>query len=121
MPHDFLQYTARRPRYQAREASPARLEVRRLAGKQPSLIAAELVDFSRSGFRLRLAAPVEVKENLSIELHVEQSQSPWQFPATVRWQRAEGSQSWLVGCQAQSEVDWETLGELFLRGILSTD
>jgi hypothetical protein len=117
MSDDFVRYTARRPRYEA-TVLPPRLEVRRSAEKQPQSIAAELVDFSRGGFRLRLEFPLEAEEVVRVEFPPALTGSPLGLTAAVCWQRVEQSGSWLIGCKAQSEVNWETLGELFLRGVL---
>ena len=121
MPHNFLQYIPRRPRYQATHDRSLRVTVERSAQRQPAVISAELVDFSRSGFRLRLTVPVDVKEVLTLQLHEEQSGLHLALAGTVQWQCCDGPEAWLIGCKTSVDLDWETLGELFLNGILSTE
>lgn len=38
----------------------------------------------------------------------------------VDWQRQDADGQWIVGCRFAEELDWETLGEMFLSGILDT-
>ena len=43
------------------------------------------------------------------------------LPGKVCWQRPEDGDTWQLGCLCSQQVDWETLGELFLTGVLATD
>ena len=121
MPQDFLQYIPRRPRYQANGGQPLLVAVQRSVEHPSAEISAELVDCSRSGFRLRLAAPVEVKEVLTLQIREKQSELHLTLSGVVQWQCCDGPHSWLIGCKTSAELAWETLGELFLTGILNTE
>jgi hypothetical protein len=114
-------YVARRPRHQATDSEGPRVQVERGDGKQPGPIDAELLDLSRSGARLRIAAPLKVGETITLRLVDEKSGVELTRPSTVRWQRAEDDEIWSIGCMFAEHVEWETLGELFLNQILSTE
>jgi hypothetical protein len=114
-------YVARRPRHPAAGCRGPCVRVERGAGGEPGPIDAELLDLSRSGARLRVAAPLKVGEAITVRLVDEKSGVELTRPSTVRWQRAEDDQTWSVGCMFTQHVEWETLGELFLNQILSTD
>ena len=81
---------------------------------------AELLDLSRSGVRLRVAADLKVQEPITLRLHDEPSGLRLTRSATVRWKRPEQGDLWLVGCLFDEHVEWEMLGELFLNEVLST-
>jgi hypothetical protein len=114
-------YVSRRPRHQSAGSAGPRVQVERGPGREPSPIDAELLDLSRGGTRLRVAAPLKVGEAITVRLVDEKSGVELTRPSTVRWQRAEDDQTWTVGCMFTQQVEWETLGELFLNNLLSTD
>jgi hypothetical protein len=120
MTDDFYKFIARYPRHQSADKAELQIKVRRSVDKSDSL-GAKLVDFSRDGFRLRVGAPLTVEE--AVEVQVADGTSPVHLAilATVRWQRPEGGRIWLTGFEFNRSTDWETLGELFLNEILSTD
>jgi hypothetical protein len=121
MSNDFLQYVPRRPRYRATHRRPLRVTVQRSAEHQPAVISAELVDFSRSGFSLRLTVPVEAQEVITLQIREQESELYLAQSGTVQWQCCDGPEAWLIGCKTSLDLDWETLGELFLNEILSTE
>lgn len=82
---------------------------------------ADLVDLSRDGFRLRAAVPLEIGESFFMDLFEEASALHLNLPGVVRWRLEDSDGRWLLGCQSQREIDWETLGELFLNKVLLTD
>jgi hypothetical protein len=108
-------YVGRGPRHQA----ATQVEIER-AGTPPSCIAADLVDLSRQGARLRTEPVLAENEPIVILLRNASIGLDLAFPGAVRWcgQQEEGSRR-LYGCQFKEEVPLETLGELFLAGILS--
>lgn len=120
MTDNFLQFVARYPRHQSAGKPELQIKICRSVG-EPRSLGAELVDFSRDGFRLRVGAPLIVNE--LVEVLVEDRNSPVELAisATVRWQRPESGERWLTGFKFNRSTDWETLGELFLNDILSTD
>lgn len=121
MPFSYSGYGPRQPRHEATQSSARQLQVQRSAGMQPRAIEAELINLSRGGYQLRTHIPLEKGESITVELHDEQSGLGLTLPATVRWVREKRDATWLHGCRLSTQVDWETLGELFLNGILLTD
>jgi len=114
-------YIARRPRHQA--AHPAGLEVRieRSPEGGSESVEVELLDLSRSGVRLRTPARLAIGESVTVLLRDEESGLRLTRSATVRWTSADRGGTWSAGCLFSQPVGWETLGELFLNGFLSTD
>lgn len=117
----FSQYVLRRPRHPAAGEQGFPAAIRRATPESPIALAADLVDLSREGFRVRVAQPLEVGESLFLDLFEEQSGLSLTLPATVRWRLAEADGHWLLGCHSKRELEWETLGELFLNKVLLTD
>jgi hypothetical protein len=76
------------------------------------------MDLSREGFRLRVAQPLEIGEALWLDLFEETSGFSLTLPATVRWRLEEPDGRWLLGCRSKRQLEWETLGELFLSKVL---
>ena len=120
MPSDYWAYVPRNPRHQTTETDGFRVKVERSSDKQPCRLEAELLDLSREGFRLRTPVPLVVQEPITLQLHIEESKFDLTLQATVRWQSPEDGETWLTGCLATRPVDWESLGELFINGILAT-
>lgn len=120
MANKFPQFVARDPRHQPTDKAELNIEVRRSVG-EPRSLRAELVDFSRDGFRLRVPAPLIVNE--PVEVLIEDRNSPLNLTvsATAQWQRPESGDTWLTGFKFDRQADWETMGELFLNDILATD
>jgi hypothetical protein len=80
-----------------------------------------LLDLSRNGFQVKVPVPLNTQSPLNLRFRMEGSQMDLMLPGTIRWQRPASDGTWLAGCQTDRPIDWETLGELFLRGVLSTD
>lgn len=108
---------ARRPRHQSTGDGLA-IELVRHAGRSPRAVTAAVVDFSRQGTRLTVAHPLDPAEPVVMRFHDRGIGLDLDLPGAVRWQVPQADH-WLVGCQFHEEVSMETLGELFLRGLLS--
>ena len=121
MSSDFSQYVLRKPRHAAAGASGFPVAIRRSAEQSAGSIGADLVDLSRDGFRLRLAAAPAIGESVALDLCEPKSGIEVTLSGTVRWCQAEADGQWLVGCQSERQLDWETLGELFLNNVLDAD
>jgi hypothetical protein len=111
--------TGRRPRHQATAAEAITIELRRAAGQLPECVAAELLDLSRQGARLRAPAALGEDEDLTFSLRSAQPALDLHLTGVVRWRKQEAVGRWLYGCEFKDELPLETLGELFLSGILS--
>jgi len=121
MAYSISQFVLRLPRHPAAGEAGFPVAVRRCTPESPVAIAADLLDLSRNGFRLRTALPLEIGESLYLDIFEERSSLTLALPATVRWRLEEPDGRWLLGCQAKRELDWETLGELFLNEVLLTN
>ncbi len=117
----YWSFVPRNPRHKVAEDPAARVELRRSAANLPALPEVAVVDFSRSGFRLSVTEPLAARESVTLRLVDERSGMDLTLPGIVRWQRREADGTWSVGCHCDRELDWETLGELFLGGILLRD
>ena len=118
---DFWEYIARRPRHPVTATARLEVEVQRSPDKVPARIVAELLDLSRDGFQLRVRVPLVEQEAITVRLRDDTSELDLKLQGTVRWQYPRQTGQWLVGCAATRMVDWETLGEMFLSGILAVD
>lgn len=112
-------FDRQKPRHYVVGGESAVVELRRYAGRTPDVLTARLLDFSRQGAKLELPTSLVLAEPVVLRLRPAQKQMEWEFPANILWQRAVESGAWLVGCRFSAEVSFETLGELFLNGILS--
>jgi hypothetical protein len=118
MTNDRPGYVARRPRHHATGEPGARIQIERPHGSLPRRTDVELLDLSRSGAKLWTSVPLAVEEAVTLRLHHVASGVSVIQSATVRWRHRNEEDTWLVGCEFSESVDWETLGELFLNGIL---
>ena len=107
-------YVARKPRH---AASGIEVEV----GDPPASVKAELVNLSRDGFQLRLPLPLNKSDPITMRLCEPASGLCLTLSGVVRWRCAEQSGTWLLGCQSDRRVDLETMGEMFLSGVLVAD
>jgi hypothetical protein len=121
MAYSISQFVLRLPRHAASGDAGFPVAVRRSTAESPVAVAADLLDLSRHGFRLRTAVPLEIGESLYLDVFEEKSGLTLALPATVRWRLEEPDRRWLLGCQTKQELDWETLGELFLSQVLVAD
>ena len=82
---------------------------------------ARLLDLSRHGFRLRCPLGLALGEELRLELRREQCGLDLALRGSIRWRQGEASGAFVLGCESAQPLDWETLGELFLHRVLSTE
>jgi hypothetical protein len=112
------QQMLRRPRHEALDIEGCRIWLE-LAGREPvASYEVRLVDLSRHGMQVRIAAPVATGEDVILHICDTNDRLDLALPGTARWQRASGEGVYSVGCLFDELVDYEVLGELFLRGIL---
>ena len=114
-------YVARKPRHQAAQQTAVWLVVEPVAPSLSEPIEVELVDLSRGGVQFRSGVPLSVGETIRVQLQDAKSGLELNRQGTVRWTKALGPGTWSIGCRFFEPVDWETLGELFLNDVLSTD
>ena len=118
MSSPYSPFVLRLPRHPAAGEAGFPVAIRRCTPEPPGAIAARLIDLSRGGFRLRAAQPLEVGEAFLLDIFEEQSALTVTVPGPVRWRLEEADGRWLFGCQSKRQLDWETLGELFLHRVL---
>ena len=122
MPVPDFTFAARGPRFDCDDAATVDLTVTRQRDDGTDQdIAGELVNFSRQGVQFHLKEPLEKGELPVVRLQATDSALAVQIPARVRWVTPDEHLGWLVGCEFESEVPWETLGELFIHEVLSQD
>lgn len=109
----------RRPRHPLATAEAVEIEMRRGPGLLPQVVPVEVVDLSRQGARLRAGAVVAEDEVLTICLRAAEPALDLHLTGVVRWRKQDVDGRWLYGCEFKDELPLETLGELFLCGILS--
>lgn len=116
MSNNLTDLIARRPRHEATAEIAA--EVTRSSGTARPAIHGAVVDISRDGFCLETSSPLEIGESVVVRLQDADADLDLALSATVRWRRHDDDGTWLIGCQTPEPLDWETLGELFLRELL---
>lgn len=121
MAHDFTKHSPRRPRFAAVDNASFWAAIRRSETQSSAVLPADLRDFSRGGFSFEIESPLEPGEEITLELFDEASEYEVSVPGTVRWIAPTQGQTWLVGCQADAEIDWITIGELLLNKLLLPD
>ena len=122
MPDPDFTFVARGPRFDCDDAATVELTVTRQGDDGIARgITGELVNFSRQGIRFHLKEALELGESPVIRLQASDSVFAVEIPGLVKWVTPDEHLGWLVGCQFESEVPWETLGELFIHEVLSQD
>jgi len=119
MTDEYWNHVARKPRHKAAGAPGLNVRVKRNAAATAVPLRAELLDLSRSGVLLRLTASMPNGEPIVICLEDEASHIDLTLSAAVRWCRCEEGGRWLIGCESDYPLEWETLGELFLGDVLT--
>jgi hypothetical protein len=118
MPTELWEQVPRRPRYGVNCADGLKAQVERSHGEP---VPVQLEDLSRMGFQVQGPVSLTIGEAIRLQLQIEGQDLAMTLPATVQWQRSTDDDAWLAGCLCDGPVDWESLGELFRRGILSHD
>jgi hypothetical protein len=111
------EFVGRRPRYSVAEGHPAESWLEQAHCR----LAAELTNFSRHGVGLLTGLPMDQGDHIIVRIRHAPSSLDLSFACTVQWQHADDSGRWLVGCEFAQPMSFETLGELFLHGILEAD
>ena len=118
---DILTQTVRHTRHGVSETGAVSIEI--IVGDQSSNAdaPAEVVDFSRGGFRLRWGAALQKGEPLEFRCTDHSSELSLALPGTVRWCRELADKRFEAGVQFEQEIDYEHLGQLFIAGFLSAE
>lgn len=113
------EFTARPPRHTAAEPDRITLTIRRRAGESVEDHGGVLIDFSRGGARFSVDRAIDAGTEIEMRLTADDGFAV-RLAAIVRWHDEPGPQV-THGCQFASDVPWELLGELLLRGALTLD
>ncbi len=118
---DYSQYVLRKPRHAAADESGHRVFITCVRDETTESQPADLLDLSRDGFCLRTAAPLTLGALVTVDLRQEVCGFAVTLQGEVRWQREQDDGTYLLGCQTEQPLDWETLGELFLSNVLTVE
>jgi hypothetical protein len=118
---DFAAFEARQPRHETTNPTRLKVEIRRESALPSEPLQAQLVDLSRQGLQLRIPTALDLHENVSIRIRDEHAGFSISLSGVVRWQKPADDGHYLVGGRFEQELDWETMGELFLNDILAMD
>ena len=88
--------------------------------QNPYVVAADLIDFSRTGMQVWTDLELTIGEEITATLRDPSRKVELGLGGHVQWQRRI-DQRFAVGIQFTAEVSWEIMGELFIRGILDQD
>jgi hypothetical protein len=110
-----------RPRHHVVDPDSLHVQLQRRVDELVGVLQGMLIDISRQGFCVAVANPLAEDEAVVLRLHDDNSGMDLTLAGTVRWSRESNDGRWSVGCSADQELAWETLGELFLNGILRMD
>lgn len=116
----FFQNIGRAPRHEVRPRVPCEVRAE-LSSRHPVVDRpAQLVNLSRNGLQIALSEPLARDEIVTVRIRDAEGRLDVALRGRVRWQRSRGPQSWGIGCELEQPLSYETLGELFLSGILDT-
>jgi len=118
----FWNFAARKPRHTAAPTNQVSVEIERMPGCTPGKFKSYLCDVSRTGAQICGRVQVEAGESCDIHITSKDKTLDVVLPATVRWSRPSPQPGiFLTGLVFPVEAAYETLGELFLHGVLKAD
>jgi hypothetical protein len=113
------QLVLRRPRHAASDVASLRVEIHRAEGESPRVLTGQLVDFSRMGAHCTLPLVLPIGEKAEMRLVREPDEVVLTREGEIRWNHRDENGNWSIGFQFTTPLDWESLGELFLVGVLT--
>ena len=117
---EVINRVVRKPRHGATDAGHLRAEIERGQPHEAEVSAVRIVDFSRAGCRLRSSESLLDGEPIVLRLHDEASGLLLEVIGLARWSK-EVEGGYESGCEFNTPIDYEQLGELFLSGFLSLE
>lgn len=117
MPRDLSEFSARKPRYNFTGGEGIHAELEIDQPEAPARLSLRMIDLSRHGFCAEVECELALGLNVVLHLSKEDNGGLLELPGTVCWQRARDEGA-VVGCRFEEQLPWETLGELFMEGVL---
>jgi len=121
MTSDIAAFEARQPRHETLDATHLKVEIRQESASPSEPSEAQLVDLSRQGLGLRVPISLGLHEQVLVQILDEHSGFSIGISGVVRWQKPADDGHHFIGLRFERELDWETMGELFLNEILAMD
>ncbi len=113
------QLVLRRPRHAASGVASLRVEIHRGEGESPNVLKGQLVDFSRMGAQCTLPMVLAIGQKAEMRLVRASGEVVLARDGEIRWNHRDEKGQWSIGFQFTTPLDWESLGELFLVGVLT--
>lgn len=105
-------YVPRAPRFEVSDGSDVVVSVTRTGADEDANIAAELVDISQHGAKLRVPINMQFEESLQLEIDVLGTDLNYHGVASVRHIRSLNDENWIVGCAIAPPLSDETFSYL---------
>lgn len=106
------------PRYPTRDDRAVEVFIRKQSSPSADAVVGELLDFSRRGVRLIVAAPFEAEEIVKLRIKWAAPATDLSISARVCWTAQQADDSWLLGCQFVSELPFNIVPRLAAAGYL---
>ncbi len=111
--------SVRDPRHLATEGSVVEVAAAGQANAREPGVNAELINLSRQGMQIRISKEFVEGEWIETRFGRQDATARFAQRGRVLWVRPDDGQ-WLAGCQFETELDWEAMGELFANNLLET-
>ena len=116
-----LTEVVRKPRHEIADLSKLTIAIERAAELPKVESAVQVVDFSRGGCAISSDVRLMKGEPVWLTATCSASNFTFNLPATVRWAEGHSDRQFSCGMQFEEELPMETLGELFLAGVLKAE
>jgi hypothetical protein len=120
MTKDPRKYAARPPRHCVVDSAAHSVQIAVAGSATSDTCSARLLNFSRQGLRLRCAANLQIGDPVRVQLS-DSDGFQHAISGVVKWRGDEADGEQTYGCLFDEEVEWEILGELLLRGVLTSE
>jgi len=105
-------------RFSVKELNCIRATIGRQIGDDLATVAAEPVDISERGMKLRVNVPFRFEESITLILGTVEGRLRLALTGRVTWLRKQRDDSWLLGCQFVPKVPPDALEQMFSSGVL---
>lgn len=105
-------FVPRAPRFKVAETSAMTVSIKRTEESNQEPLAAELIDVSQHGAKIRVPVNLRFEEALQLNIDVADSEIEYHGIASVRHIRATEDEHWVVGCAVAPPLSDETFSFL---------